>query len=202
MTTEFSEMGASKYLYVDTVGKGGRAARGRGGLDQSVPSNPMVPALRGSKSTHITHTMRRPRHRQLWLRGAGKEQRDRRARRHQEDGGWPRWMNVNLVCHGGDARRVSPAARPQGQPAVAGLVAKRASRGARIPRAPRRAEAAGPRLNRLLPCPSRVPQEREYLQGRYVESEILNHSLLRHPHVRGASAARPALSARVVALDG
>jgi len=29
-------------------------------------------------------------------------------------------------------------------------------------------------------------QEREYLQGRYVESETLNHSILRHPHVSDA----------------
>jgi hypothetical protein len=31
--------------------------------------------------------------------------------------------------------------------------------------------------------PTPTSQEREFLQGRYVESEILNHSILRHPHV-------------------
>ena len=35
--------------------------------------------------------------------------------------------------------------------------------------------------------PAWTPQEREYLQGRYVESEILNHSLMRHPHVSTAA---------------
>lgn len=71
-------------------------------------------------------------------------------------------------------------------PVPARAAQRRSPRPLHTPRGPAAARRSRkqPAPSNAPPCPLRTAQEREFLQARYVESEILNHSLLRHPHVR------------------